>query len=74
VPAEVKSIFLAADEEAARTVVSLMRSADEAIALKASTYVWEANHGKPVQALQHQGAEGGPLVVEIHKLGGADAK
>lgn len=68
VPPEVKAILSAACPRAAERLVELIEDPDPSVALKAAQVVIERIHGKPVQALEHSGADGVPISIVINRV------
>ena len=66
VPNEVLALARAAAPDAIRKLVELIKSPEDKIALQASNAVLDRAYGKPIQATELMGAEGGALQVIVN--------
>jgi len=58
---EIKEMARAASVGALQRAIELVHSTDENVALKAINTVLDRGWGKPAQALEHSGPDGGPI-------------
>lgn len=64
---EIRAAAQAYTDEALQALVRVMRDkkAPHAAVVSASTTIIAYGHGKPRQAIEHSGAEGGPLEIKV---------
>lgn len=65
---EVTELAKRLTEEAINRLAYWMRSNDATASVKAATVLLERAHGKPMQAIEHTGKDGGPLNVNVIKF------